>query len=386
MAREADSLSRSLVAFDQDSTLVVVVEMSQSSWLVAGIIPGVERDPLKKVEPDAAQLLALLDRWRAEAARAGRPVERVALAYEAGRDGFWLARWLRARGVAAHVMHATSIPVSREHKRGKSDRLDTRLLKRAFLGWLRGEPEHCRMVAIPTLAEEDAKRASRERQALVEEQTRHVNRLRATLARLGIRGFNPARVKAADEVAGLVTPEGCAIPPATLTEMRRSFERLAQVRAQIRAIDAAHRAALRAAPATEAEAMMQLLARVRGIAPASADTLVHEMYMRTFRDRRAVARYPGLTGTPDESGERRREKGLSKAGNARVRRLLIQIAWLQVLHQPDSAMVLWYKKRVAAGARKTAMIVALARKLAIALWRLVTQGVVPEGMVLDPAA
>ena len=386
MAHAADGLSRSLVAFDQNSTLVAVVEMSQSTWLVAGVIPGVAREPLKRLVPDADQLLALLARWRSEAERAGCAIRRVVVGYEAGRDGFWLARWLGAQGVEAHVIHATSIAVSREHKRAKSDRLDTRLLKRVLLGWLRGEPDHCRMVAIPTAAAEDAKRPGRERQALTEEATRHVNRLKATLARLGIRGFDPARVKAAAGLAELRTAEDTPIPPLALAEMQRTFERLALVRAQVQAIDAARRDALAAAPATGALAQVRLLGRVVGISAASADVLVHEMFVREFRDRRAVARYPGLTGAPDESGARRREKGLSKAGNARVRRLIVQIAWLFVRHQPDSALVRWYQDRVAAGARKTAMIVALARKLVIALWRLLTQGVVPEGVVMRPAA
>ena len=162
--------------------------MSQSSWLAAGVVPGVERRPLKKLDPDPAALLRLLERWRDQAAQAGRGVARVVLAFEAGRDGFWLARWLRARGIEAHVVHSASVGVSREHRRAKTDRLDTEMLIRVFLGWLRGEPRHCSMVAIPTLEEEDARRPSREREGLVGERTRIVNRMKAGLARLGIRG------------------------------------------------------------------------------------------------------------------------------------------------------------------------------------------------------
>src|SRR3712207_2238216 len=182
-----NDLSRSLTAFEQDSTLIVVIEMSQASWLVAGIVPGVDREPLKKLEPNGDALLRLLQRWRDEATRAGRMLKRVVVAYEAGRDGFWLARWLRARGVEAYVIHPTSVAVSREHRRAKTDRLDTALLKRVFLGWLRGEPKHCSMVAIPTLAEEDAKRPNREHESLVGERTRLVNRIKSGLVRLGIR-------------------------------------------------------------------------------------------------------------------------------------------------------------------------------------------------------
>src|ERR671927_1177457 len=163
-----NDLSRSLATFEQESTLVVVIEMSRSSWLVAAIVPGVDREPLKKLEPDADALLRLLQRWQDEAAKAGRTLRRVVVAYEAGRDGFWLARWLRARGVEAYVIHPTSVAVSREHRRAKTDRLDTALLKRVFLGWLRGEPKHCSMVAIPSLLEEeDARRPNRERENLI---------------------------------------------------------------------------------------------------------------------------------------------------------------------------------------------------------------------------
>src|SRR3954466_1766750 len=169
---QPNDLSRSLVALNQDGTLIAVIEMSRSSWLVTGVIPGIDRHPLKKLEPDEEGLLRLLRRWQDEATRAGRTISRMAVAFEAGRDGFWLARWLRARGIEAYVIHPTSVAVSREHRRAKTDRLDTALLKRVFLGWLRGEPGHCTMAAIPTLEEEDAKRPNREREGLVRERTR----------------------------------------------------------------------------------------------------------------------------------------------------------------------------------------------------------------------
>src|SRR5208337_362276 len=176
---QLNDLSRSLVALEQDATLIAVIEMGQSSWLVAGVVPGIERQPLKKLAADQDGLLLLLHRWRNEAVRARRTIKRIVVAYEAGRDGFWLARWLRAREIEAYVIHASSVPVSREHRRAKTDRLDTELLKRAFLGWLRGEPKHCSMAAIPALEDEDARRPSREREVLVEERTRIINRLKA---------------------------------------------------------------------------------------------------------------------------------------------------------------------------------------------------------------
>ncbi len=163
--------SRSLTAFEQDITIVAVIEMSQSKWLVAAIVPGVERQPLKKLDVDEKALLKLLHRWRSEAGQAGRDIKRIVVAYEAGRDGFWLARWLQARDIEAYVIHPSSIAVSREHRRAKTDRLDTELLMRAFLGWLRGEKRHCSMAVIPTAEEEDARRPNRERENLVIEQT-----------------------------------------------------------------------------------------------------------------------------------------------------------------------------------------------------------------------
>src|ERR1700750_1673064 len=165
--------------------------MGQSSWMVAGIVPGLERNPLKKLSPDQDALLQLLHRWQKEAVQAGRTIKRIVVAYEAGRDGFWLARWLRAHDIEAYVIHPSSVPVPREHRRAKTDRLDTELLKRAFLGWLRGEPDHCSMAAIPTLEEEDAKRPGRERENLTGERTRIINRMKGALARLGIRNFKP---------------------------------------------------------------------------------------------------------------------------------------------------------------------------------------------------
>ena len=190
MANQND-LSRSVVAFEQHNTIIAVIEMSLTSWLVAGIVPGIERHPLKKLSVDEESLLKLLYRWRDEAVNAGHTITRMVVAFEAGRDGFWLARWLQARGIEAYVIHPTSVAVSREHRRAKTDRLDTESLKRAFLGWLRGEPDHCSMAAIPSLQEEDAKRPTRERENLVGERTRIVNRMKACLIRFGIRNFNP---------------------------------------------------------------------------------------------------------------------------------------------------------------------------------------------------
>jgi len=385
--QQPNELSRSLAALDQDSTLIAVIEMSRSTWLVASIVPGINRQPLKKLAADETALLQLLYRWRDEATKAGRTIDRIAVAYEAGRDGFWLARWLRGRGIEAYVIHPTSVAVSREHRRAKTDRLDTELLKRAFLGWLRGEPRHCSMAKIPTPEEEDAKRPNRERENLVSERTRIVNRMKSTLARLGLRGFKPTLRKAAERLDRLRTAEGVPLLPNTLAELRRDIARLRFVMDQIREIEAARRIRLEQHPELASHAMVRLLARVIGIAIETADMLVHEILSRNLRDRKAVARYAGLTGSPDESGARRREKGLARAGNARVRRGMIQLAWRFLMFQKNSALAQWYRLQTTdhRGTTRKTMIVALARKLLVALWQLVTTAEVPEGVVLRPA-
>jgi transposase len=220
---------------------------------------------------------------------------------------------------------------------------------------------------VPTIVEEDAKRPNRERDCLVGERTRIVNRITSTLVRLGIRNFKPTLRKAAERLATVHTPEGMPLPPNTAAELQRDMARLGLV---------------------VSHAMVRLLARIVGIGVETADMLVHEVLSRPMRDRRAVARYAGLTGSPDESGARRREQGLARAGNARVRRGMIQLAWRFLMFQKESALTLWYRARTAdsrSGTRKT-MIVALARKLIIALWRFVTTGEPLEGVVLRPAS
>ncbi len=266
-----NDLSRSLIALEPASTLIAVIEMSLSSWLVAGIVPGIERQPLKKLAADESALLRLLHRWREEAEKAGCRIARIVVAFEAGRDGFWLARWLKARSIEANVIHAASVAVSREHRRAKTDRLDAELLKRAFLGWLRGERNHCKVVAIPTLKDEDAKRPSRERESLVGEQSRIVNRMKAALIRLGIRGFNPKLKRAAGRLDDLRTPEGEPIPPNTLAELRRDMERRRLISNQIRQIEEARLKRFEQAPNDGPHAMVRLLARVIGVGIETAD-------------------------------------------------------------------------------------------------------------------
>jgi transposase len=387
MEKPLDDSKACRTTFVQDNTVVAVIEMSLSNWLVAGMIPGVSREPLKKIAPDAEDLLQLLYRWRDEAITAGKQITRIAVGYETGRDGFWLARWLRERGIDANVIHATSVAISREHRRAKTDRIDTAMLRRGFLGWLRGEPGHCSMALVPTVAGEDAKRPYRERDSLVHERTSIVNRMKAMLIQFGVRDFNPVLHKAREKLDAVRTPEGIPLPPNTVAALRRNMERLCIIKEQIKAIEQTRLQRLERAPGERMNAIIVLLARIIGLGVETAQQLAHEILFRNLRDRKAVARYSGVTGSPDESGSKHREKGLSRSGNGRVRKILIQLSWRMLKFQPESDLVLWYKKRTqnARGARKP-MIVALARKLIIALWRYVNTGVVPGGFKLRPAA
>ena len=252
-AEPLDNSKACPAAFVQDSTLVVVIEMSLSSWLVAGMIPGVSRDPLKKIDPNPDELLQLLHRWRDEAIKAGKAITRIAVAYETGRDSFWLARWLRSRDIDAHVIHATSVAISREHRRAKTDRIDTAMLKRGFLGWLRGEPGHCSMAVVPTMEEEDAKRPHRERETLVHERTSIVNRMKSVLIQFGVRNFKPNLRKAPEKLDAVRTPEGVPLPPNTMAMLRRHMERIRMLDEQIKAIEQARLAAPGGKPCRQAQ-------------------------------------------------------------------------------------------------------------------------------------
>jgi transposase len=375
------------VALDHDTTIIAVVELSLNMWVIAGHVPGLDRRPVKKTDDRAQGLKRVLATWRAAAERAGRRVERVVVAFEAGRDGFWLARLLRQEGIEAYVIHPASIPVPRG-RRAKTDRLDTGMLLRAVSAWLRGEPDACRMAAVPSVEEEDLRRPSRERTSLKAERTRLINRIRSLFALHGLVGINPNTPATRRKLDALRTAEGEMLPPNLRAELDRLFDRLDLVKRQIKAIDSARdeQIAMEGKDETtltgQALAMIARLATLTGMGATTASVLVSEVFARSFRDRRALARFVGLTGTPDESGSRRRDRGLMKAGSARVRHVMIQLAWRMLRHQPDCALVRWYRQRVetANGAGKKTFIVALARKLLIALWRFVTEGVVPEGM------
>ena len=359
-------------------TIFVAIELSQKTWLITLHSPDRDRISRHKLEGgDHAGLLGLIDKVRARASEKLGSVPRVVSCYEAGYDGFWLHRLLEAAGITNFVFDAASIAVEQRSRRSKTDRIDGELLLRTLMAYLRGEPRVVRIVRVPRVEEEDARRSSRERDRLVEEQTAHTNRIKALLRLLGMAVGNPRR---RDWLAWLERQrdwQGQPLPPQLLAEVKREHARLLLVRDQLAALEQAQ--AAEAVPAPMAERRDQLQ-RLKALGPAFSATLVNELFYKDFRNRREVASYCGLTPSPWKSGGIDREQGISKAGNHRARLKAIELAWLWLRHQPDSALSQWFRNRTAnAGKRaRRIAIVALARKLIVALWRYLATGLVPE--------
>jgi transposase len=307
--------------------------------------------------------------------------------YEAGHTGFWLARLLREQGIEAHVLHPASVPVDRRARRAKTDRLDVELLLRAVLAWLRAEPGVCSMAPIPDEADEDRRRAVRERQELLTERTRLTNRVGALIATLGITDYDVRRANRRARLDTLQRPGGTSIPPCARAKLERLITRYELVLQQLNELEAERDQVLEQEPTGEAEAMIQRLCTLKGIGAQGATVLVREGFVREFRNSRALGSYAGLTGTPWASGGISREQGISKAGNRHLRTVMVELAWLWRRWQPDSALARWIIARTGdgAGRLRRVLITALARKLLIALWRFACQGVVPEGAVFKTA-
>ncbi len=375
-------------ALEQDSTLVVVLELSAKSWLVGARVPGLSRLSRYGLTPSVADLSELLGKMTEGAAARGKTVRRVVLAYEAGRDGFWLARYLEARGIEVYVIQPSSVLVDRRARRAKTDGLDVEMLMRTLLAWLRGEGGVCSMVPIPDEAEEDGRRPTRERQDLVTERRALANRIDGLLATLGVSGYKPLRRDRRARLEELRTPEGTALPANAVARIGRILDRLELVMTQIAELEAARDAVMTKETAEgEAEGMIRTLAQLKSIGPELATLLVWEAYIRSFPNRRALGAYAGMTGTPFQSGGVNREQGISKAGNRRLRAALVELAWMWLRYQPDSALSKWFRARVgdARGRIRKVMIVALARKLLVALWRFCRYGVLPDGAALKAA-
>lgn len=385
------------------ATLFVGFELSKSTWLIGLYAPelgkSISRHKVNGGDADAALELIAATRRRLE--RSDKPV-RVVSIYEAGYDGFWLHRRLTGAAVENRVIDAASIPVDRRARRAKTDRIDLELLIRMLLALERGETRICRVVQVPSPAEEDAKRQHRERAVLVAERTAHGNRITGILMVLGIRGVNPRRGDFVARLDQLVTATGDPLPLHTKRALIREHERLGLVERQIKEIEKAQGAVMKVAmkqpgereeearggdAAVRSAAQAAALVRLKGIGQIGAVPLCREVFYRHFNNRRELAGYFGLTPSPYNSGSMRTDQGISKVGNPRARSLAIEIAWLWVRHQPSSALTRWFLQRVgdAKGRIRRIAIVALARKLMISLWRYLTTGLVPEGARMDPA-
>jgi len=376
-------------AVDYDRTLVLAIELSNKSWVLAAQVPGLPHAKAKRtIEPTAEALMAAIDGYRSRAAVAGCFVEHVIATYEAGWSGFWLVRWLAKHGAATYVIQPSSVPVDRRARRAKSDSIDAELLLRTLLAWLRGEPRVCSMVPIPSEADEDARRSIRERTELVSERVSLVNRIGAVLATLGVSNYNPLRRDRRRCLEELRTALGDPLPANANAKIVRMLDRLELLLKQISELDCLRDAVLDDDAPDKAGGMIQQLTRLRGIGVQSATVLVREAFVRDFANHKALGSYAGLAATPYSSGGTSREQGIGKAGNRRLRTVMVELAWLWQRYQPDSVHVRWYRERAGVmGTRmRKVMVVALARKLLIALWRFVNQGVVPEGAAMKPAS
>jgi len=370
-----------------DITLFASLELSKSKWVVTINSPGSEKFSKHLVEGgDGAGLIDLLSRSRAKAEqRYGVPVKAIVI-QEAGLEGFWIHRLLIANGIESHVVDAASIAVPRRHRRAKTDSIDGETLLRTLMAWARGERRVCSMVQAPSPEEEDRRRLTRERGALLEERIRHTNRIRGLLSGQGIRDYNPLRRDCLKRLEGLRTGDGRELPAMLKEEIRRELDRLALATTQLAAVERARDALIRA-DAEERNNPAAMLLKLKGRGPEFASLLWLEALFRSFANRRQVAAYGGLAPSPWQSGGVERDQGLSKSGNRRLRKTMIELAWFWLRHQPDSALSRWFQARVGAakGRVRRIGIVALARKLLVALWRYVTQGVVPEGAVFKAA-
>src|SRR5450631_1385984 len=363
------------------AAIFVSLELSLSIWLITSLSPGSGEKMSKHSVPagDIAALLARFSELKQKAlARTGKSFPIVTI-QEAGLDGFWLHRVLQSEGIESHVVDPASIATSRRRRRAKTDRIDGEALLRALLAFKRGEPRVCAMVRAPTPEEEDRRRLCRERKVLIAERVKHVNRVKGLLFSQGVSDYEPLRRDRRQRLDELTTGDGRRLPDHLKAQVCRELDRLELLLEQIKAVEA-ERDVLLAVQQVAAPTPAAMLLDIKGIGPEFAAILWSEGLFRHFDNRRQVASYAGLAPTPWQSGKVDREQGVSTAGNPRLRTTLIQLAWLWLRHQPQSALALWFEERVRrnGGRLKKKTIVALARKLLVALWKYVTAGVVIE--------
>ena len=371
-------------AYDHNTTIVAVLELSGKSWLFGAVAPGLPRRTKRSFTAgDVEAVVRALEQVKAQSAKASFEVQRIVVGFESGRDGFWIARALQQRGIEVYVMHAASIAVERG-KRAKTDRLDVDLLLTTLIGWLRGEPGRCTMAPIPSEEEEDLREPGRRRETLVKARLKVENQIASLLIRQGIAGFKPRLKNAETKLSELRTFDGRPLPANMMKSLRLLLAQHRLLSAQLKEIEEARQQVVKVAKPDRLQLMILALARVFGVGVETATVLVYEVFSRSFKDRRALAAFIGLTGTPYNSGGSENEQGISKDGNARVRRMLSQLAWRWLVHQPKSALAQWFNARLngARGRMKKILIVALMRKLVIALWRLAETGEVPAGVRL----
>jgi transposase len=372
---------------EHSGTIFVALELSQKVWLVTIHSPDRDRISRHRITGgDHRGLLALIERVRERAARVLGTWPAVVSCYEAGYDGFWLHRLLSAAGMTNHVFDPASIAVEQRARRAKSDRIDGEQLLRTLMAYCRGEPRVVRLVRVPSPEQEDARRDSREHDRLIKEQGGHINRIKALLRLLGMAVGNPRRHDWLKWLAQQRDWQGQPVPPRTMSALEREHARLMLVREQLAALENPSARAAQTEATAKMERRKDLLLRVKSLGPVFAASLTNEVFYKDFQNQRQVGAYVGLAPSPWQSGGTHREQGISKAGNPRARQKAIELAWLWLRHQPDSALAQWFRQRTANASRrvKRITIVALARKLIVALWRYLTTGLMPEGAVLKP--
>lgn len=367
--------------------IFISLELSRSSWVVTSLSPGGGEKMSKHTVRggDVAGLLKRFAQLREKAKGRTGKVFPLIVIQEAGLDGFWIDRVLQNEGIESHVVDPASIATSRRRRRAKTDGIDGEALVRALLAYKRGEPRVCSMVRLPTPEDEDRRRLCRERKVLIMERVQHVNRIKGLLFSQGVSGYEPLRRDRRERLDALQTGDGRPLPLHLKAQVRRELDRLELLLAQIKAVEAERDALL--AAETKAPVAPAMLLSVKGIGPEFAAVLWSEGLSRPFENRRQIAAYAGLAPTPWQSGSVDREQGISQSGNPRLRTTMIQLAWLWLRHQPDSALALWFHDRVKrnGGRLRKTTIVALARKLLVALWKYVTAGVVIEGAAMKTA-
>jgi len=366
---------------------LIAIELSKKSWIVAVNTPlsdKISRHTLKAC--DGKELLDLCERIRTRAARETKKRVEIVSCYEAGYDGFWLHRLLEAHGIRNYVIDPASLQVDRRARRAKSDGIDVEKLLRSLMAYLRGEPKVWSVVRVPSVAEEDDRRLHRERGRLINERIQHVNRIKGLLAIHGIYNYQPLRRDRMQQLERLRSADGRTLSPRLKAEIRRELQRLELVIGMIKTIEAERDAIASTKTETEhtSAKKIQDLVKIKSIGPEFATTLVGEVFYRSFDNRKQVASYVGLTPAHFQSGAMCRDQGISKAGNAKARTVMVELAWLWLRHQPDSPLSVWFRERVGKlkGRIRRITIVAVARKLLIALWRYLETGLVPTGAAL----